>query len=201
MPPKPKFSRDEIIEAALNIVAQKGVDALTARELGTALGSSPRPIFTIFANMDELNAEVRNAAMRRFEEYAQKAEEFTPIFKQMGLQMVLFAVEEPRLFRLLYMMQNEEARSFDDIFDSLGETAVQCMDVIQKDYGLDYNDAMLLFKHTWIYTYGICVMCASGMCCMDENEISDMLSREFVGMLTLIKSGRARNCTTVPEHK
>lgn len=201
MPPKAKFTRDEIIEAALNIVAQRGVDALTARELGAALGSSARPIFTVFENMEELNMEVREAAMKRFEEYAKKAEGYTPIFKQVGLQMVLFAVEEPRLFRLLYMMQNEEAQSFEDIFDSLGETAVVCVDVIQKDYGLDYNDAMLLFKHTWIYTYGICVMCASGMCHMSEKEISDMLSREFVGMLTLIKSGRAYNCTTVPEHK
>lgn len=38
MPPKPKFTRDEIVQAALTIVSEKGIEALTAKELGDALG-------------------------------------------------------------------------------------------------------------------------------------------------------------------
>ena len=40
MPPKPRFTREEIVAAALDIVSRKGIEALTARELGEALGSS-----------------------------------------------------------------------------------------------------------------------------------------------------------------
>ena len=40
MPPKPRFTREEIVDAALDIVSRKGIEALTARELGEALGSS-----------------------------------------------------------------------------------------------------------------------------------------------------------------
>lgn len=40
MPPKPGFTREEIVDAALDIVSRKGIEALTARELGEALGSS-----------------------------------------------------------------------------------------------------------------------------------------------------------------
>ena len=42
MPPKPKFTREEIVDAALSIVSERGVDALTARELikGRVLESS-----------------------------------------------------------------------------------------------------------------------------------------------------------------
>ena len=36
MPPKLKFTRDEIVQAALTIVSEKGVEALTAKELGDA---------------------------------------------------------------------------------------------------------------------------------------------------------------------
>lgn len=61
MPPKPRFTREEIIAAALDIVSRKGVEALTARELGEALGSSARPIFTVFRSMEELQQEVRSA--------------------------------------------------------------------------------------------------------------------------------------------
>ena len=33
MPPKPKFTREEVVSAALEIVSKNGLEALTAREL------------------------------------------------------------------------------------------------------------------------------------------------------------------------
>ena len=65
MPPKPKFTKEEIVQTALDIVSRKGVEALTAKELGDALGSSARPIFTVFRSMKEVQDEVRQAAKRR----------------------------------------------------------------------------------------------------------------------------------------
>lgn len=91
MPPKPKFTREEIVQTALEIVSQKGAEALTAKELGDALGSSARPIFTVFNSMKEVQDEVRAAAMHRFESFAEQKLPGTPLFKQVGMQMVLFA--------------------------------------------------------------------------------------------------------------
>ena len=48
MPPRPKFTKEQVLEAALRIVETEGESALTARRLGQELGSSPRPIFTLF---------------------------------------------------------------------------------------------------------------------------------------------------------
>ena len=97
MPPKPKFTKEEIVQAALEIVSQKGVEALTAKELGEALGTSARPIFTVFAGMKEVQDEVRSAAMRRFEGFAKQKLPDMPLFKQVGMQMVLFGAREPKL--------------------------------------------------------------------------------------------------------
>ena len=201
MPPKPKFTREEIVEAALKIASDKGLKALTSRELGAELGSSARPIFTVFTGMDEVFAEVRKAALARFEEYAKKAEEYSPVVKQIGLQMIMFAAEQPKLYRLLFMTEKPEAKTFDDVYKNLGDVAVRCVEAIQSEYGLNEQDAMLLFKHIWIYTYGVGALIASGMCRFGQNEVQDMLSREFVSMLSLIKSGRANDCTTVPKKK
>lgn len=201
MPPKPKFTREEIVNAALKIAADRGVKALTSRALGAELGSSARPIFTVFNSMDEVMHEVRKAALARFESYAKKAESYTPVFKQVGLQMIMFASEEPKLYRLLFMSEKPEANTFEDIFANLGDVAVLCVDVIRSEYGLSSDDAMMLFKHVWIYTYGVGSLIASGMCRFSHDEVQDMLSREFVAMLTLIKSGKAKSCTTIPEKK
>ncbi len=201
MPPKAKFTREEIIDVALTVAADKGMRALTARELGAALGSSTRPIFTAFENMEELLYEVRKAALAKFEAYARKAEAFTPVYKALGLQMVKFAAEQPKLYRLLFMTEKPEAQNFDDVFANLGDIATLSVEVIQRDYELSYENARLLFQHNWIHTYAVGALIATGVCSFTETEIQDMLSREFVAMLMLIKSGRAESCTTVPEKK
>ena len=99
MPPKPKVTKDEIVQAALEVVSQKGVEALTAKELGDALGSSARPIFTVFRSMKEVQDEVRAAAMRRFERFAAQTLPDMPLFKQVGMRMVLFGAKEPKLYQ------------------------------------------------------------------------------------------------------
>lgn len=201
MPPKPKFTKEEIVAAALKLVSERGMEALTARDLGARLGSSARPIFTVFRNMEEVQREVRLAAMERFNEYARKAMHYTPAFKQVGMQMILFAEEEPRLFHMLFMAENEEAKRFENVFSGLGEMASVCIGVIEEDYGLTAREAKLLFRHVWIHTFGIGALCAARVCQFTEEEINEMLGHDFMAMLMLVKSGGLEVSTVVPEVK
>ena len=201
MRPKPQFTREEVIDAALEIVSEKGMEALTSRDLGARLGSSARPIFTVFQNMEELQREVRIAAMKRFEAFSEKAIHYTPAFKQFGMQMILFAMEEPKLYQLLFMAENIGHRNFDDVFDDLGETAVVCVDVIQKDYDLDAEEARALFQQVWIYTFGIGALCAAHVCHFSEQGINDLLGQDFTAMMLLIRSGKQNDPTVQPRPK
>ena len=199
MPPKPKFTKEEIVTAALELVSEKGIEALTARELGVRLGSSARPIFTVFNSMEEVQEEVRAAALKRFESYAEKAMHYTPVFKQVGMQMILFAMEEPKLYQLVYMSENAGATDFEGITQQLGDVAQLCVDVIQRDYGLSAEDAKTLFEHVWIYTFGIGALCATGMCRFSQDEIIQMLGQDFMAMLFYAKSGRMNMPTPIPK--
>ena len=53
--------------------------------------------------MKQVQDAVREAAMRRFAE--QKLPDM-PLFKQVGIQMVLFGAREPKLYQLLFMQAN-----------------------------------------------------------------------------------------------
>ena len=44
MPPRAKYTREEITEIALGIVAESGAESLNARSLAEAMGTSTRPI-------------------------------------------------------------------------------------------------------------------------------------------------------------
>lgn len=187
MPPKPKFTKEEIVETALNLVSQKGAEALTAKELGKALNCSASPIFTVFDSMSQVQQEVRAAAMRRFERFREDDLPPMPIFKHIGMKMVLFGAQEPKLYQLLFMRENSEAADFDDMFGALGEMAEQSMRAIERDYSLAPEDAKLLFENMWIYTFGVGALLATRVCRFSEERLSEMLSTHFRAMMLLVK--------------
>ena len=195
MPPKAKFTKEQITKAALGVVSEKGAQALTAKELGTALGTSTTPIFTVFNSMQEVQDAVMLAAMEQFEEYAHKAAHLGPVFKQVGMQMILFAKEEPKLYQLIFMSSISEAQTFDDIYAHLGSVADECLDVLQKDYDLSKDNAKTLFEHVWIHTFGIGALCATGMCDFSNEQIAEMLTQDFTAMMMLMKSGKSSQPT------
>lgn len=193
MPPKAKFTKEQIIKVALDIVAEKGAQALTAKELGAALGTSTTPIFTVFNSMQEVGDAVMHAAIERFDEYAHKAAHMGPVFKQVGMQMILFAKEEPKLYQLMYMSSISEAQTFEDIYARLGSVADECLDVLQKDYDLSRENAKTLFEHVWIHTFGIGALCATGMCDFSNEQIAEMLTQDFSAMMMLVKSHNGKD--------
>ena len=101
----------------------------------------------------------------------------------------LFGVEEPKLYRLLFMQEHNSAVTFDDVFGELGTTADMCIDAICGDYGLDRETAKKLFENVWIYTFGVGALCASKMCSFSKERLSSMLTTEFKAMMMLVKSG------------
>lgn len=189
MPPKAKYTREEIISKAFEMARKKGIDSVVARELGKELGTSSSPIFTAFKNMEELQNEVRKVAMREFEAYVHDAVNYTPAFKYVGMKMIEFAMKEPKLFQLLYMREHDGNQTYSMLIDELGDTVEVCIEIMQKDYVLNRQEAELLFRQVWLHTFGICVLVAGKVCQITSEEISEMLSLEFKGTLMLIKSG------------
>lgn len=190
MPPKAKYTREEIVNKAFEMARNKGIEAVVARELGKELGTSSSPIFTAFKNMEELHKEVRKVAMREFEAYVHDAVNYSPAFKYVGIKMIEFAMKEPKLFQLLYMSEHDGSQTYSMLIEELGDTVEVCIEIMQKDYDLSKSEAELLFRQVWLHTFGICVLVAGKVCQISPEEISEMLSVEFQGTLMLIKSGK-----------
>lgn len=189
MPPKAKYTREEIVQKAFEIARERGMEAVVARELGKALGTSSSPIFTAFKNMEELQQEVRKAALKEFESYVSDALNYTPAFKYVGMKMIEFAMKEPKLFQIVYMWEHDESESYSMLIGELGDTVEVCIEIMRREYALSRQEAELVFRQVWLHTFGICVLVAGRVCRLTPEEISEMLSLEFKGTLMLIKSG------------
>lgn len=189
MPPKARYTREEIVEIAFQMTRENGIESVMARELGKRLGTSSSPIFTAFKNMEELQEEVRKLAMKKFEEYVGEAVDYWPAFKKVGMRMIQFAMEEPKLFQFLYMREHKNSQTYEGMLEELGDLSQICVEFIEKEHNLDRKDAEALFRQTWLHTFGICVLIVTKVCVFTQEEISEMLSVEFQGALMLIKSG------------
>ena len=187
MPPKAKFTRAEIIEAALNIVRTDGYEALTSRALGTHLGSSARPIFTVFKNMEEVQQAMIEAAKKLYKEYVNKGLTAEHPFKGVGTQYILFSVNEPKLFQLLFMAEQKQIPDLSVVLPLIDESYGDILLSIQKDYKISKLSAKKLYQHLWIYTHGIASLCATKMCRFTGEEISTMITEVCTGVLKKIQ--------------
>ncbi|MDR0914350.1 MAG: TetR/AcrR family transcriptional regulator [Oscillospiraceae bacterium] len=183
MPPNPKFSKEEIVSAALTIVREEGIYALTARELSLKLNSSSRPIFTVFKNMEEVKQAVTNAAKALYGEYVEKGLAEQIAFKGVGMQYILFSVTEPILFRLLFMAEKEEVPALEGVLQLIDENYEKILLSVQNSYGLDETAAKKLYQHLWVYSHGIATLCATKMCRFTSEQISVMITEVCTSLL------------------
>lgn len=192
MPPKFKFTREQIIRAALDITREEGFSAVTARAVGAKLHSSSKVIFSLFQNMEELQTELKKAAEAVYAEYIKRALEEELAFKGVGTQYILFAIKEPKLFQLLFMSEQEQKPSVANVLPMIDSSYEDILRSVQNGYGLSRSMAEQLYRHLWIYTHGIAVLCATNMCVFTPDEISRMITQVFKGTLKEITGGIAQ---------
>ncbi len=187
MPPKAKFTREQITSAALEIVRTENFESLTARALGKKLGSSACPIFTVFENMEEVQQAVLEAVKAVYKGYVEIGLSENPAFKGVGTQYILFAIKEPKLFQILFMSEQTEHPDIDNVLPIIDESYDKILESIIAEYKVEVKDAERLYKHLWIYTHGIASLCATKMCRFTGEEISKMITEVFSSLLKNVK--------------
>ncbi len=200
MPPKPKFDREEIIAAAIAIAEEKGIRAITAREVGDRLGCSSRPIFTFFSGMDELLDAVKQTAFTMFTKALQIADDYAPSFKMRGYEMITFAKAHPRLYELLFMTP-VAPETFEFWFKRTQALFDGDLTDLERLYGFSRDEAQRILLKIWHSTHGICSLFVAGVCTLTDEELMALLGENFAGMLLYQKVGSTSLAAQMPVPK
>ncbi len=176
MPPKPKFTREEIVAAAYEMVRSDGFDVLTARALGAKLSSSSCPIFTVFESMDEVKDCVLKKIKAEYARYVEEGLKMKPSFKGVGMKYIEFACREPQFFRILFMTELDDSTVSVNVLLKIEEHYPEILQSVEDLYGLGKEYSEKLYLHLWIYTHGIATLCATKMCTFTQEEMSGLLS-------------------------
>lgn len=191
MPPKNKFTRDEIIQAALGIVREAGLAGLTARSLAERLQSSPKVIFGQFENMEDLSHSVVRAAEFVLVQYIRSALERAKPFRAVGMAYILFASQEPQLFKILYLNPHKHPiESFKDFLPQKAHSYQQILESIVEDYPMSIESAEFVYQHLFIYSHGLASMIASGIYSFSQEEMTERLTQVFAALLKEMKGNK-----------
>ncbi|MFO7713592.1 TetR/AcrR family transcriptional regulator [Desulfosarcina sp.] len=100
MPPKQRFSPQDVIEAAFQVVRKQGWEGFSARTIANELNSSTRPIYDYFNSMENIEAEVVKKILSYYVHFLSQ-ERTGDKWLDQALGYVLFASTEKHLFRCI----------------------------------------------------------------------------------------------------
>lgn len=183
MAPKNKFTREEMVAAAVAVVQKGGEEALTAKALAEALGTSTQPVFTCFGTMEALKAEVYAAAEQIFNRYALAGLQQKVPFFGYGMQYIRFAREEPELYRILFLTK----RAGNTTVNTMQRMSNAIQPVLMRVYKLTAIQANRYFRDVWLTAHSLATLVVTGNCPYSDGEIAKILTGCSLSTLTAIK--------------
>lgn len=188
VPPKTKFNKDNVIEAAFEIAKENGFSAITARSVAKRLGSSVAPIYVNFETIENLIEAVVQHVFAVSNELMAK-QVGSNIFENIGKASIEFAREYPVLFRELIMQQNKYMESYETLEKTLLEAMAE--DEVMRDWTMD-EQKRLLFKMR-VFQTGLSAMVANDHVpsWLNEKNVEELLMEigEELLLLQKIKRG------------
>ena len=185
MAPKNKFTRKEMVAAAVRVVQKRGAAALTAKSLAEELGTSTQPVFTCFGTMEALKAEVYVAAERLFDEYLTKGLKEKISFLGFGSQYIRFARKEPELYRLLFLMRPDDVGS--GAFAAMRHMQELVRRSLVEIYHISAQEADRYFRDLWLVVHSLATLIVTGDCPYSAREIGQILTGFSISVFKAIK--------------
>lgn len=185
MAPRNKFTRDEMVAAAVRVVRAKGAGALTARAVADELGVSTQPVFTCFTTMDEAKREVRAAAEKIYDGYAEEGLRAEIPFYGFGTQFIRFARDEPELYRLIFLTPAADGNN--GAMEALEHSKGIVTESLKRIYNMNDSDACRYFRDMWLVVYSLATLTVTGGCRYSDAEIGEILTGFSLSVCKAIK--------------
>lgn len=178
MPSSPKIKKEIMLQTALEIVIESGYAALNIKAVAQRLNCSTAPISWQFGGMKGLRSELIPFAERYvMEKYKIAGVNEVDQFEKQGRNTVDLALDEPNLFRFLFMEDRDQPLS--EGFQILSQKD-QCDAFYQslaQNLGLTVEETVDFVAMMVVYTQGIGTLIAAGIVVDTRENIYRMLHK------------------------
>ena len=186
MPPKTRITKEMVINAALEITRELGVESVNARTVSERLGCSTQPVMYCFKTIEDMKRAVHEKLDWIHSEYLMNVDPSQEdMMLGIGLNYIRFAIEEPNLFRFLFqsgfakessLMEMVESEELKPLIAALGEG----LNLTEQQT----KDAFLLLS---MFAHGYASIIANGSLTYDEKAAADYLDKAYRGAIYAVQ--------------
>lgn len=190
-PRQVRFPRERVLERAMELVRLQGLENLSARGVADFLGASVAPVYNTFHSMESLTRAVLEAIAGLLHEYTRR--EFTNMpFLNIGVGMVVFARDEPALYRAFFHVRHEHADLIDDFLEGI-------LTEMQRDPWLNRlgeDSLRRLLRNIRYYTQGLATAMIAGW--IDDTATESVIRelRNMGHMLIFSEAAGISDCSS-----
>ena len=182
MPPKPKITRDMVIDAAFEVARKTGVENINARTVSKKLNCSTQPVMYHFATIEELRKAAYTKTDNYHIEYLMNIPETQEdIMLGIGVNYIRFAVEEPYLFRFLFQSGFVVENSLLEMINS--EELIPVISAMQEEMDMNIEQTKEVFITLAMFVHGYASIIANNSLEYDEKLIEKHLERVYTGAI------------------
>ena len=180
MPKNTFFTRDMLLDAAFGIFREEGLEAVSVRRIAAVTGSSTAPIYSCFANVDEMREALIQTAFEKLLRCTER--EYTEnFFLNIGIGMLEFARENKVVYRTIFLADARGKAMYDNLF------AVNRTQMMKEKTMKIFSDEEIntILEKLTVYTYGLSAMICAGVMTETSNEylirILGQTGRDIIG--------------------
>ena len=196
MPPKPKITRQMVVDAALDLIRDGGVEAVTVRAVAERLGCSTQPVMYHFATVEELKRAAYTCADGLHTTFLiTEMPDENPVLS-LGLNYIRFAVRQPQLFRFLFQSGYASERSLTEMVDA--EALLPVLGAMARGAGMSLEKTKDVFLTVGVFTHGYACLIANNGLEFDEATVAEHLTCAFEGAMMAALAGEGEGSVDAP---
>lgn len=179
--PKIKFTKNDILNAAYDVMKQNGIKHISARRIAEKFKGSTAPIYANFSTIDELKKEVIRMAEEKLNEYLYRDYTGRELFDA-AMGFIKFARDEKELFRAIFL---DAAEGFSDLFDKTMRALLKEEIVLKSFPKLSFTQAKDGIERLWVHLFGYATLVFVST--NPENETNEVIEDKINGITDYFK--------------
>ena len=189
MPPKSRITRQMILDAALQVVREDGLQALNVRAAASRLHCSTQPVMYHFATMQDLKDEIYSIVNDQHTKAVLDVDflnDPNPIVS-ISRNYIRYAVDNSNLFRFLFQTDRFSRSQLRTILEH--KELSHIFSDMAEQVGLTIQEARDAFASAFFALHGIASLLANNSMSYDPEYVDRIISGIFCGYIGFLKKG------------
>lgn len=188
MPPKPRITKEMIIDAGFEQVRKYGAETLNVRSVAAALDCSTQPIMYHYQSVDELKSDIYAAADDFHSGFIMNISGSDNVMLSIGLNYIRFAVVEQHLFRFLFQSDKFTNTGFAELLS--GDELHAMLRPLCAQAQLSEDEGREAFMSLFVTAHGLASLYANNSMKYEEEVCTGLLISAMYGTIGYIRQRR-----------